>query len=74
MERELFKALHDTKTGNRLVEYLKEVQREACDVRNWGPNDTRESAQMVSDLIQTKLIDKITLQNENKKVDRNPFV
>lgn len=74
MERELFQSLHNTEVGKKLVEYLKQVQKDACDARNWGPNDTKETAMMVSGLIQTKLIDKITLQNDSKKVEKNPFV
>jgi len=73
MEKELFNALHKTDIGKSLVEYLKKLQAEATDVRNWGPNDTKESAMMVASLIQTKLIDKIQLQHDHKQKQVNDF-
>lgn len=73
MNDKLFKSLHDSEMGKQLVQCYRELQAKAWDARNWGPNDTKETAQQVSDFLQRELIDKIQLQNTPKQPEKNPY-
>lgn len=68
----LFKTLNSSQVGKDLVEYLKDMQSEICDVRTWDKEDTMESALIASRMIQ-KIIDKIVLQSEKKSKQTNDF-
>lgn len=72
-DKKVFKALSTSELGKSLVEYLKRLQDEICDSRNWGPGETKEFANKVASLIQTEVCDKIVLQNEVKHPEKRDF-
>lgn len=63
-DREMFNTLSSTATGKQLVDYLKRMQNEICDSRNWVEFETKESSTQASRHIQL-LIDKINLKKSD---------
>jgi hypothetical protein len=56
---ELFNTLAQSQIGKDLVAYLETLEDEICDSRNWGPDDTKESALQAAKVIREKLRNRI---------------
>lgn len=68
MSKKLFENLKGTNIGKELVEYLKELEGEIYDSRNWEPGMTRETANLAAKPIR-KLINNVTIQAEHKTTE-----
>ena len=71
-----FKNLSNTEVGTFLISYFKRLQDYTFDSRNWGDKGSRENAQVVSDIIQTCLIDKLiphTLDDKKPKDEESEY-
>jgi hypothetical protein len=68
---EMFRVLSNSAVGTDLAEYLDRLLGKVCDSRNWGPDETKETAQKVASIIQKDIIDKIRLVNKAKPFSPN---
>lgn len=73
-DTDIFKRLHGTELGNKLIEYLEEVNREVCDARTWNSGETKEYALMAARLIEERIINKIKNRTERKDLNPNTYV
>lgn len=70
MSTKLFETLKGTAVGNELVAYLRTLEAEIYDSRNWEPGMTRETAELAAKPIR-KFINNVTIQAEQKDVTVN---
>mgnify|MGYP000877845828 CR=1 FL=1 len=62
---DLFKTLSKSKFGEELIEYLRLMQDDISNSRNWKGNDSKESANKACEYIDTYLINKL-ISNSKK--------
>ena len=67
-DKQMFLAFNQSETGKQLVNYLERVKISI----GYLPQNT-EVAKAVVEAIDNLIIKKITLQNEEKDVELNPF-
>ncbi len=67
----MFDALSRSGIGADLAVYIDELCDEICDARNWGPDDTKESAVQAAKHLKEQLRNKIvtTKKRESKPVE-----
>lgn len=65
---ELFKALSRSEVGTELTEYLDQLSDYICDARNWGKDDTKESALQATKVVKEMIRNRIKVKQEDKKV------
>ncbi len=59
---ELFKALSKSSLGKDLSDYCSRLMGHVCDSRNWGDNDTKESALQAAQAIDIHIKKKLSPQ------------
>lgn len=69
-EQSLFNALKGSQVGDALVKYLRKLENEIFDARNWEEGMTRETALLAAKPIRT-LINRVTIIAERKDSDVN---
>lgn len=72
-EIKAFENLNKSDSGKILVAYCKRVVDYVYDSRSWSDGDTKESAAHAARVIQKYLVDRISLLNQPKQVEKNPF-
>ena len=70
--KNLFKNLHDTETGKLLIGYVEFLCDEICDVRNY-PDLNPDERRVFAGILKEKIIEKITLVNEERSKDLNMY-
>ena len=64
-DKEMFKAFHKSQLGLQLISYLERLIASECDARNLSEREL-EGVKKFARSLENNLIDRITLQNEER--------
>ena len=71
-EIQMFNSLRETPTGRTLLKFVERLEGEVCDVRNWTPEDSPESARLAAKQL-LKLRNLLKSSIGNKAINPNEY-
>lgn len=70
---QMFDALRKSELKKQLVEYIERLEGEVCDVRNWGDDDTPQSARQAAKALR-EFRGHLNTDVGSKPAEKNPYI